>query len=616
MTYLIQRLLLLFCLGHFTIAQANKKEGIEYETITHRISIDQKLSKGYSEDITVQGRVSDPSFEEVISFSELRKVDDLKITYLTEKGKEKTLSKNEIMSDDHYGSSFISDIQLIHFTIPRTSRFTYSYTRSSNIIQTLSSLSLHLGQKVKKISYEVVVPDRVRFEFLLPEVIQKYGTFKMDSARIENYTHYTIQYQPDSNLADALEKMRTNYRIKPNLEPGIRICISPTSYPSGASYFNDWYYQLIWDLKIPDDEIKSQIDTLLVGINTDQLKIKKIFDWVKNGINYIDIEVGINAFVPRDASDICRIKKGDCKDMSNLTYQALQYIGIESYLALSASLSHPYDFTFPSLASGNHLICVARLDDEWIFLDATESLCRFPNPSRQIQGKHVMIIGPDSAHFEYVPIVDINNNNVNIQLDLVKDSNHIYGNLEAIFTQLSAMSFEQILSEHHQQDLNEYIGYWIEKNLQKAELKSFSINSGDTLFGLISELEYHPSILTTIGSKSYLELSFVPFPNWHTEPLDSLQKLILYKAESVHFKSRLKTQNEVHLKESKEIEFTEGPFSFIFYVSQIDSTTILIEYALGINLVVINSEKNRLRFNRLNERIVNELKTKVILENL
>jgi len=79
----------------------------------------------------------------------------------------------------------------------------------------------------------------------------------------------------------------------------------------------------------------------------------------------------MNAVRPRDVNEVLKNKQGDCKDISNLFCQMLNYAGISAHPALTSTISHLYQADFPSLSSFNHMISSVQYDGQFLGIDLT-----------------------------------------------------------------------------------------------------------------------------------------------------------------------------------------------------------------------------------------------------
>ncbi|WP_299120422.1 transglutaminase domain-containing protein [uncultured Tenacibaculum sp.] len=154
-----------------------------------------------------------------------------------------------------------------------------------------------------------------------------------------------------------------------------------------------WYQSLITNInKTNQEEIKNITANLIKGLKTDEEKIKAIYYFVQEKINYIAFEDGLNGFIPRDAANVFTKKYGDCKDMANILNEMLKYANIPSFLTWIGTRSKPYSYyELPTTYTDNHMITTVKVNNKFLFLDATAEYLPFGYPSPFIQGKEALI---------------------------------------------------------------------------------------------------------------------------------------------------------------------------------------------------------------------------------
>ncbi len=158
---------------------------------------------------------------------------------------------------------------------------------------------------------------------------------------------------------------------------------------------HNWYQANLVEVEneVPSDEIKRISDSITSNSVTELDKVKAIYYWVQNNIKYIAFEEGANGFIPRQPSNVCRKRFGDCKDMASLIYSMLKSQNITSYLTWVGTRDIPMQYSdFPSTATDNHMIAVYQdKNGENYFLDATSSYQPIEIPTYFIQDKEVLM---------------------------------------------------------------------------------------------------------------------------------------------------------------------------------------------------------------------------------
>jgi hypothetical protein len=152
--------------------------------------------------------------------------------------------------------------------------------------------------------------------------------------------------------------------------------------------------------------MKPLVDELIKDKKTEEEKIQAIYYWVQDNIRYIAFENGIAGFKPDDAQNVFEKKYGDCKGMANLLKEMLKIAGYDARLTWIGTKNIRYDYSIPSLAVDNHMICTAILGDKKYFLDATEKYNPLGENSERIQGREVLIEDGENYIIQKVPEAD------------------------------------------------------------------------------------------------------------------------------------------------------------------------------------------------------------------
>lgn len=164
---------------------------------------------------------------------------------------------------------------------------------------------------------------------------------------------------------------------------------------------------------------------------SDTDKIKKLYYWVKENINYLAFEDGYEGFIPRSSSLVFERKFGDCKDMGNLIYTMAKYSNIKNvFICWIGTRSIPYTYDeLPTPGVDNHMIAVYQDENKnYFFLDATDKHTRFGLPSDFIQGKEGLIGKGDAFEIIKVPVVNSSDNLVEEVINMSIEGDKIIGN--------------------------------------------------------------------------------------------------------------------------------------------------------------------------------------------
>mgnify|MGYP001167393134 CR=1 FL=1 len=177
-----------------------------------------------------------------------------------------------------------------------------------------------------------------------------------------------------------------------------------------------YYFKTLKDINKTDQSIiKTTTEEIIKDAKTEKEKAKAIFDFVQSKVQYVAFEDGMGGFIPRDATAVLQKKYGDCKDMANLLNEMLHFANIESYIAWIGTRHNNYTYEkVPTPIVDNHMIAVAKINNEYVFLDATGQYTIFPSITPFIQGKQALLkIDEDNYKLISIPIISAEQNNTN-----------------------------------------------------------------------------------------------------------------------------------------------------------------------------------------------------------
>ena len=131
-----------------------------------------------------------------------------------------------------------------------------------------------------------------------------------------------------------------------------------------------WYWGLVKDQFIPDDEVRLRAEALTRGLKDDGAKVRAIYDYVVQKTRYVALEFGIHGYEPYRSAQIFARGFGDCKDKATLIVTMLDVLGIKAIPVVVRTANKGDIETMPaSLAPFDHMIAyVPSLD---LYLDGT-----------------------------------------------------------------------------------------------------------------------------------------------------------------------------------------------------------------------------------------------------
>ena len=131
-----------------------------------------------------------------------------------------------------------------------------------------------------------------------------------------------------------------------------------------------WYWGLVKDQFVPDDEVRRRADALTVGLKDDASKVRAIYDYVVQQTRYVALEFGIHGYKPYRCAQIFARGFGDCKDKATLIVTMLGALGIKATPVIVRTGNKGDIETSPaSLAPFDHMIAYFPSLD--LYLDGT-----------------------------------------------------------------------------------------------------------------------------------------------------------------------------------------------------------------------------------------------------
>ena len=194
-----------------------------------------------------------------------------------------------------------------------------------------------------------------------------------------------------------------------------------------------WYNSLCKEVKNNPDELKPIVTQLTKDKKTDVEKVESMYYWVQEKVRYIAFENGIMRFRPEPAQNVLKNKYGDCKGKANLITQMLKLAGYDARLTWIGTSDLPYDYSLPSLAVDNHMICTLIMDGKRYYLDGTEENMAFNDYAHRIQGKQVLIQDGDNYIIDKVPEFNAEHNKVETTMKLKLDNLDLKGNVVSTY---------------------------------------------------------------------------------------------------------------------------------------------------------------------------------------
>lgn len=173
--------------------------------------------------------------------------------------------------------------------------------------------------------------------------------------------------------------------------------------------FARWYHHLIRKQFESSDAIRAKVAELTEGLESEQEKIRAIYEFVVTEVRYIAWEFGVHGFKPYKASTIFDRRFGDCKDKATLICTMLDELGIDAYPVLVEGTRQREieDFTLPLVSHFNHCIAyIPSMENEGSagsFVDGTAEHHPFGTLPEMDYGAKVLVVKDDGSDIVDIP---------------------------------------------------------------------------------------------------------------------------------------------------------------------------------------------------------------------
>lgn len=256
----------------------------------------------------------------------------------------------------------------------------------------------------------------------------------------------------------------------------------PTEMLSTPASLYAYYYNFIRNVNRVDDNLVTQtVAEVTKGDKTDRERAAHIYQWVQKNIHYIAFEDSLGGFVPRQASDICKRKFGDCKDMASILTAMYRKAGLNAYFTWIGTRHKPYTYEeTPLPIVDNHMICALQLDGQWIFVDGTDPLIPFGLNPAAIQGKEALI-AIDEKNFKIIKVPETSPD-INVIIDttyLHLDGKNITGRVSQLYKGYPAWMLESSLMYYKNEEREKYIKAITTRGSNKYIQKSYEYAQAD-----------------------------------------------------------------------------------------------------------------------------------------
>jgi len=548
-------------------------------------------ASGYYSKIVTQSETDSKKKTYQIPYSDLRKVSRCRISYFNEDGKLKKYREANLRDYSDPGEHFFSTDRLKCFDLPENGSFQVQYEQESKDIVLLSELLFMHQFPVDTFAYELHVPAELNLKYRL-EHDDLLSFFSADS--VFSKGQWTYRFTASSKNSSFKKPLNnTEYSTRQRI-PAIRMIITPASYKGReALYFNRWLWRKYKPSLVLGEEGMKIADSLTRGQTVNDSVISVIFRFVRDKVRFLSIDSGFSGLVPDACTSVLKNRQGDCKAMANLLVQMLVYKGLNARLGLIGAGDHEWDFDFPSICSGNHVICVVECMGRWRFLDATQKTSTGQLPGGWIEGRTAFLLSDDLPRYVRIPVSSPELNREETRIQLACRNESFSGNYVLCCRGEAMQKMMSAVSEIKNTSRAAYMKKSLEESMKNMLVENpVQISKGDSCT-LSCDMKLSPAAIFRNGKTSYISLDFLPRP---LPPLNGarLQGDILFThsgdktvSATIDFGVPLKSCS------FRPVDFSEGGFEFRMNAS-VEGNFLILRYHYSYPGIDLSFEKQEI----------------------
>ena len=432
--------------------------------------------------------------------------------YYKNKKKKSIYPKDEYYNDSDY---FYSDARVVYFNLQFPAQgyqYQVNFHKHYRDVKYLTRTFFTTYYPIQKKEIRFIVPRWLNVE-LVEKNFAGYAVDKKveyDSRADEDiYTFTATELPADPKEENAPGPTHTQPHILVLAKSFEKAGKKQTLFDSTKDLY-DWYQSLVKKVDNDHNVLQAKVAELIADAPTELDKVKNIYYWVQDNIRYIAFEDGIAGFKPENCQNVFQNKYGDCKGMANLTKEMLLLAGFDARLTWIGTNHIAYDYSTPSLAVDNHMICTVLMDGEKYFLDPTEKYNPFMEYAERIQGKQALIEDGEDYMLEKVPVMDHKDNEEIIRRQLKIEGDQLVGKGKHIFNGESKTNLlyniHNLKTDSQQEAINEYLSEG-DKNQRIANVMTSDLNNRDQRFSIEYDLKLDNAV-SSFGDQVYLDLDY------------------------------------------------------------------------------------------------------------
>lgn len=338
-----------------------------------------------------------------VGYNKALKVKDVQALIYNAQGEEieKKKQKDFIDVSAVDGGTLYSDSRVLFLSYtpisyPYTVEFTYQIQTSNTGF--IPSWYFMDGFQVstENSSYSITYPENVTRPMIKEKNLEGFPIEKEERPGFVSYKGHGLTAIKDEDLSPGVDKVL----------PHLMVANVHFYYEGFEGTIDQWdaagkwiYDNLLQGQDQLSEATKTKMRNLVKDAPNDLEKAKLIYQYVQENTRYISVQVGIGGLQPISASEVDRLKYGDCKGLSNYTHALLEAVGVNSYYTHveSGSAQVGFETDFASLSQGDHVILAIPYKGKIYWVDCTSQTIPFGFIGDFTDARQVLMVTPEGG---------------------------------------------------------------------------------------------------------------------------------------------------------------------------------------------------------------------------
>lgn len=345
-------------------------------------------------------------------------------------GSIKNISDDAIqVTNDGANNSSFDDIQTLRFAVPAVKKgniieIQHSSTTLRPIVdgQWFSSFPLQYIHTVEERNWARI--DAVMHSDLRVKIAKNLQTKWQiqqlnNQPQIKNQSDYLVYHWQFTDIpAVKIEANMGNYANE----------MAIVNFTSVANWavLDTWANGFLSEKIDVNQQLIELANNIVKGANSQQQKVKAVFDYVQKNIRYIGAHVGRGGYVPHKSTKVLEQSYGDCKDQSVLIVALLRQVGVEAFPALiSPGPTDEVEASFAQLQFSHMITYIPGQDGEDIWLDTSGSTGNYPGIFGNLEGQTAFVLDGKGGSLKTIKVSQPSDNRAELLMAYKKTAQEL-----------------------------------------------------------------------------------------------------------------------------------------------------------------------------------------------